>query len=189
MALKGNQGRLHQAAQELFEETLGDTTGHYPLPETASSFDVAHGREETRECFVIKDLSQLYSADCGVESWRALKCLIVLKSHTLRQGKQVQERRYYLSSASWTASEALARVRGHWSIENSQHYVLDVVFREDASRSRRGYAAQNLALIRRLALNVLNLDIGVKISKRRKRLKCLLNDSYLLNVLGLSLPL
>ena len=189
VALKGNQGRLHQAAQELFEDTLGDTTGHYPLPETASSFDVAHGREETRECFVIKDLSQLYSADCGVESWRALKCLIVLKSHTLRQGKQVQERRYYLSSASWTASEALARVRGHWSIENSQHYVLDVVFREDASRSRRGYAAQNLALIRRLALNVLNLDIGVKISKRRKRLKCLLNDSYLLNVLGLSLPL
>ena len=78
-------------------------------------------------------------------------------------------------------------MRGHWSIENQQHYVLGVVFREDASRSRRGFAASNLALIRRLALNLLNLDTSLQRSKRRKRLKALLNDRYLMSLLGLSL--
>jgi predicted transposase YbfD/YdcC len=187
VALKGNQGTLHQAAKDLFEDTLNDTKGAYPKPDRASSFDMAHGREEERVCHVLKDLSQLLVADCSVESWRDLKCLIVLESRTVRQGKESFERRYYLSSGDWTASEALARVRGHWSIENQQHYVLDVVFREDSSRTRRGFAAENLALIRRLALNLLNLDTSLKRSKRRKRLKALLNDGYLLSLLGLSL--
>ena len=64
--------------------------------------------------------------------------------------------------------------------------MLDVVFCEDSSRSRRGFAAENLGLIRRLAFNLLNLDVGLKVSKRRKRLKCLLNDAYLLSLLGVS---
>ena len=72
------------------------------------------------------------------------------------------------------------------SKKNQQHYVLDVVFREDSSRSRRGFAAENLGLIRRLALNLLNLDVGLKVSKRRKRLKCLLSNDYLLSLLGIS---
>ncbi len=186
VALKGNQGNLHQAAKDLFEDTIKNTTGTYPIPEKTSSFDVGHGREETRTCFVLKDLTQLHSADCDVESWRGLKSLIVIASSTVRQGKISSERRYYLSSAGWTAVEALARVRGHWSIENQQHYVLDVVFCEDSSRSRRGFAAENLALIRQLALNLLNLDVGLNVSKRRKRLKCLLNDEYLLSLLGVS---
>ena len=186
VALKGNQGSLHQAAQDLFEDTLGDVTGAYLKPEQASSFDVAHGREEERVCYVLKDLAQLILADCSVESWRDLRCLIVLEARTVRQGKASFERRYYLSSGDWSANEALARVRGHWSIENQQHYVLDVVFREDASRTRRGFAAENLALIRRLALNLLNQDTSLQRSKRRKRLKALLNDGYLMSLLGLS---
>ena len=188
VSLKGNQGNLHQAAQDLFLDTQNNTTGLYETPDTTSSFDVAHGREESRTCFVLKDLTQLTVADCHVESWRNLKSLIVIESSTVRQGKHSSERRFYLSSANWSAGEALARVRGHWSIENQQHYVLDVVFREDSSRSRRGFAAQNLALVRRLALNLLNLDVGLKISKRRKRLRCLLQDDYLLSVLGISVP-
>ena len=111
---------------------------------------------------------------------------MVVESTTLRQGKRSSERRFYLSSADWGAEEALVHVRGHWSIENQQHYVLDVVFREDSSRTRRGYAAENLGLIRRLALNLLNLDTTEQKSKRRKRLKALLNDAYLLSLLGLS---
>jgi predicted transposase YbfD/YdcC len=186
VALKGNQGRLHQAARDLFEDTLKNTTGVYPKPDIASSFDVAHGREEERVCYVLKDLSQLSLADCDVGSWRNLNGLVVVESTTLRGGKRSSERRFYLSSADWTAEEALAQVRGHWSIENQQHYVLDVLFREDSSRTRRGYAAENLGLIRRLALNLLNLDTTVQKSKRRKRLKALLNDAYLLSLLGLS---
>jgi predicted transposase YbfD/YdcC len=119
VALKGNQGTLHQAAKDLFEDALSDKSSH-PKPDRASSFDVAHGREEKRVCHVLKDLSQLIVADCNVESWRDLKCLIVIEAQTVRQGKESFERRYYLSSGDWTASEALARVRGDWSIENQR---------------------------------------------------------------------
>ena len=186
VALKGNQGTLHQAAQDLFKDVLKDTRNTRENPERNSSFDVGHGREEERTCYVLKDLKQLMVADCNVESWRNLKCLIVVEAKVVRQGKNSFERRYFLSSRDWTAEDALEAVRGHWSIENQQHYVLDVVFREDASRTRRGFAAENLGLIRRLALNLLNLDVGLKISKRRKRLKALLNPDYLLSLLGLS---
>lgn len=186
VALKGNQGTLHQAAQDLFEDVIKDSRNTRETPERSSSFDVGHGREEERSCYVLKDLKQLSVADCKVESWRDLKCLIVLEAKTVRQGKTSFERRYFLSSKDWTAAQALEAVRGHWSIENQQHYVLDVVFCEDASRTRRGFAAENLALIRRLALNLLNLDVGLNISKRRKRLKALLNPDYLLSLLGLS---
>ena len=186
VALKGNQGTLHQAAQDLFDDVLKDTGNTREKPEQDSSFDVRHGREEERICYVLKDLKQFESADCQVESWRNLKCLIVVEAKTFRQGKSSFERRYFLSSKDWTAEQALKGVRGHWSIENQQHYVLDVVFREDASRTRRGFAAENLALIRRLALNLLNLDVSVNISKRRKRLRALLNPDYLFSLLGLS---
>jgi predicted transposase YbfD/YdcC len=181
VALKGNQGTLHQAAQDLFEDVLKDTRNTREKPERNSSFDVGHGREEERTCYVLKDLKQLAMADCNVESWRNLKCLIVVEAKVVRQGKNSFERRYFLSSKDWTAEDALEAVRGHWSIENQQHYVLDVVFCEDASRTRRGFAAENLGLIRRLALNLLNLDVGLNISKRRKRLKALLNPDYLLS--------
>jgi hypothetical protein len=112
VALKGNQGTLHQAAKDLFEDALNDKSTH-PKPDRASSFDVAHGREEERVCHVIKDLSQLAAADCNVESWRDSKCLIVIEARTVRGGKESFERRYYLSSGDWTAEEALARVRAH----------------------------------------------------------------------------
>jgi predicted transposase YbfD/YdcC len=186
VALKGNQGTLHQAAIDLFEDVQKDTSKTREKPEVHSSFDVGHGREEERSCYVLKDLKQLELADCQVESWRNLKCLVVVEAKTIRQGKESFERRYFLSSKDWIAKQALESVRGHWSIENQQHYVLDVVFGEDSSRTRQGFAAENLGLIRRLALNLLNLDMGLIISKRRKRLKALLDSDYLLSLLGLS---
>jgi predicted transposase YbfD/YdcC len=186
VALKGNQGTLHQAAKDLFEDVLKDVNRTREKPLKDSTFDVGHGRQEGRTCYVLKDLKQLSFADCNVESWRNLTCLVVVEAITVRQGKETFERRYFLSSKDWTAKEALKEVRGHWSIENQQHYVLDVVFREDSNRTRRGFAAENLGLIRRLALNLLNLDSSVQKSKRRKRLKALLNDDYLLSLLGLS---
>ena len=64
--------------------------------------------------------------------------------------------------------------------------MLDVLFREDVSRARRGFTAQNLGLMRRLVLNLLNLDMGLNVSKRRKRLRAMLNDAYLLSLIGLS---
>jgi len=181
LALKGNQGSLYQAAQDLFDDQVA-------LLEPAQSVDVAHGREEERTCWVLADLKQLQLADCKVQDWLGLKSILVVEAKTLRQGKQTQEKRFYLSSLDSSPHQALPLVRGHWSIENQQHYVLDVTFREDSNRTRKGYAAQNLALVRRLVVNLLNLDTSLKISKRRKRFRALLNDQYLCSLIGLPLP-
>ena len=141
--------------------------------------DVIHGREETRSCWLIKNLDYL-----GAHTWPQLRTIIVIEAKVLRQGKLSSQRRFFLSSHDYTAQQALKRVRSHWSIENQQHYPLDVLFHEDASRTRRGFAAQNLASLRRLVLNLLNLDTQIHISKRRKRLKALLDDDYMLKLLG-----
>jgi predicted transposase YbfD/YdcC len=155
-------------------------------PTKHSSFDVAHGRQETRVCYVLKDLSQLEMADCGFENWTGLNSLIAVEATRVSKGKETFETRYFLTSADWDAETALKRVRGHWSIENQEHYVLDMVFHEDANRTRKGYSAQNLAVMRRLSLNLLNLNLQKRTSKRLKRLRALLDDDYLLELLGLN---
>ena len=194
LGLKGNQATLHQAAQDLFEDTLKTSSAQ----DYAESFDVGHGRQEERKCWVLKDLRQFELADCRVETWVGLKSVIVIEAVTTRKGKISSDRRYYLSSLDCSPEQGLSFTRGHWSIENQatmpvgafygqeEHYVLDVLFREDVSRARRGFAAQNLGLMRRLVLNLLNLDMGLNVSKRRKRLRAMLNDAYLLSLIGLS---
>ena len=176
LGLKANQGKLFEDVKWLFDYSIKEAM---PM-DKAESFDVAHGREETRTCWLIQHLTYL-----DPHPWPHLKSVIVIGTQVLRQGKLSSQRRFFLSSRAYTAEQALARVRGHWSTENQQHYPLDVLFHEDASRTRRGFAAQNLATLRRLALNLLNLDAQTKISKRRKRLKALLDDDYMLSLLGL----
>ena len=176
LGLKANQGNLFDDVTWLFDYHLKEAI---PMAK-AESFDVAHGREETRTCWLTQNLDYL-----DQHHWPQLRAVIVVESHTVRQGKQQSQRRFFLSSHNYTAEQAMKRVRSHWSIENQQHYPLDVLFHEDASRTRRGFAAQNLATLRRLALNLLNLDTHTEISKRRKRLRALLDDDYLLSLLGL----
>ena len=76
-------------------------------------------------------------------------------------------------------------VRGHWGVENPLHWSLDVTFGEDQSRARTKYAAQNLATLRRIALNTLKMDLSKKIPIRRKKMLAALDDSYLKTILGL----
>lgn len=90
--------------------------------------------------------------------------------------------RYYLSSLKLDAVEALAVVRRHWGIENEVHWVLDVAFAEDRSRARSGEAPLNLAILRRLALNLLRRE-GSKGGIKRKRFRAALDDAFLLTVL------
>lgn len=172
LSLKANQGKLFEDANWLFEQQR-DTLCSF------ESFDVAHGREETRQVWVMPELSYLEA-----QAWSGLQSLIVVESDTSRQGKTTTNRRFFLSSQLFTPQAALSRVRAHWSIENQQHYPLDLIWREDSSRTRTGFAAQNLAGLRRFALNLLNLDDS-GLSRRRKRLKALLDDNYLLKLLGL----
>lgn len=181
LSLKANHGLLFDEVSWLFDYCLQESVAL----DTVATFDVAHGRQESRTCWLLQDFSYLEQATCGLAAWAQLSSVIVVDSQVLREGKQSYQRRFFLTSHSFSASEALSRVRKHWSIENQQHYPLDVLFHEDASRTRKGFAAQNLASLRRLALNLINLDTSFTGSKRRKRFKALLDDNYLLSLLGL----
>jgi predicted transposase YbfD/YdcC len=184
LTLKANHGKLYEEVAWLFNYNLEQQV---TLPQ-ADTFDVQHGRQETRRCWLINDFRYLHMTDCHLTTWKNLATIVVIESITLRQGKEYKDRRFFLTSLNEDAQTLLDRVRKHWSIENQQHYPLDVTFNEDRNRTRRGFAAQNLAALRRLALNLLNLDEDKKRSKRRKRLKALLDDAYVLQLLGISLP-
>ena len=94
------------------------------------------------------------------------------------------ERRYYISDLDGQDAKAmLGYVRGHWGIENKLHWSLDVTFREDGLRQRKGHSAENLSRIRRLALNLLRQDKSVKVGAKAKRLKACLEEEYLLQIL------
>ena len=100
------------------------------------------------------------------------------------KGQTSVEQRYYISSLGVDVKRLREAIRGHWSIENSFHWVLDVVMREDDSRVREGEAAENLAIIRRLALNLLQQEKTLKRGVKTKRLKAALDESYLLKILN-----
>jgi predicted transposase YbfD/YdcC len=185
LSLKANHGKMYNEATWLFNYNLEQQV----MMAQTETFDVKHGRQETRQCWLINDFSYLQTTDCDLTTWKDLATIVVVESTTLRQGKEQKDRRFFLTSLQEDAQTLLDRVRKHWSIENQQHYPLDVTFNEDRNRTRKGFAAQNLAALRRLVLNLLNLDHDKKLSKRRKRLKALLDDAYLLKLLGISLQI
>jgi predicted transposase YbfD/YdcC len=100
-----------------------------------------------------------------------------------KNGNTSLERRYYLSSLSLKAKELAHIIRGHWAIENQLHWILDVQFDEDNSRIRKDNAPENLAIIRRIALNLLNQEKTVKTGIKSKRSKAGWDNDYLLKVL------
>ena len=110
-----------------------------------------------------------------------------IESHTtLSNGQIRQETRYYLSSLPPDAAQHLELSRAHWAIENSCHWVLDVIFDEDACRVRRDHGAENMALMRRITLNLIRTDTS-KGSVKLKRHRAAWNDDFLAQLLGLQL--
>jgi predicted transposase YbfD/YdcC len=105
-------------------------------------------------------------------------------THRVVEGVESIECRYYIGSFVGTAQEYLSAIRGHWGIENSLHWVLDVVFREDDSRHHAGNSGENLALLRRLAISLLKQEESSKDSLKTKRLRCGWDNEYLAKVLA-----
>ncbi len=115
--------------------------------------------------------------------WQGLRSMGVVEASRTVGKQYTVERRYYISSLPADAERLAEAVRGHWHIENQVHWVLDVAFREDDSRIRMGHAAENMAVVRRIALNLLKQDTSVKLGLANKRLRAGWDEHYLLKIL------
>jgi predicted transposase YbfD/YdcC len=172
LALKGNQGTAFTEVKSFLDEAIARQETHLVTLETT---DKEHGRLEVRRYWQTEKLE--WFADR--KEWEGLKSVGVVEARRTMGGKESVERRYYLSSLSKDAQRFAKAVRGHWGVENSLHWVLDVVFGEDNSRARSGYAAENLAATRRLAINLLRRDKTCKRSLKGKLMRAAIDPDYL----------
>lgn len=140
-----------------------------------------HGRLETRICSVIQNLRWLGQP----QDWTALKSVVKIETicEEITTGKRSEQTRFYISSLDKPAEYFNKAIRAHWGIENSLHYILDVAFSEDHCRIRMGNADQNMAIIRKITLNLLKNDTSVKLGIRNKRFKAGWDRDYLLKIL------
>jgi len=190
LALKGNQETVHQEVKDFLDATVAEQQKPRPrgakLSEAAArlatmqTVEKDHGRLETRRYYQSTELA--WFAD--LKEWEGLKSVGMVESIREVDGKATLERRYYLSSLPLNVELFARAVRGHWSVENKLHWVMDVCFREDQSRARAGYAAENLATLRRLALNLLKNEKTKKRGIRGKQLNAGWDHAYLLRLLG-----
>lgn len=112
--------------------------------------DTGHGRIETRKCSILP--ANAYLMDETLEAWKGLSTIIKIEAVRELKDKTTHETRYYISDETETkAAYYAALVRGHWSIENQLHWHMDITFREDACRARKGFASQNLSVLRKVA--------------------------------------
>lgn len=181
LALKANQPTLHDAVELLFAEgqTHGFVTGHHDYRRTV---DKAHGRIEVRQVWTVDDPDVLAYLHHDA-AWPNLRSIGMVVAERQIGDQRSREARYYLSSLPSDAAALGDAVRGHWGSENRLHWVLDIAFREDESRVRHGHADQNLAVLRRLALNLLRQETTTRLGIKAKRLKAGWDHAYLHQIL------
>jgi len=178
LALKANQPALHEQVEHLF--TI------QPPDEVDEQVDAGHGRVETRKCSLITDFKWFEEA----EEWQGLKSIAKIERtrYIKLDGTTTTQTSYYISSLDGDAEKINLAVRAHWGIENSLHWCLDVIFDEDRSRIRKGNAAQNFSLIKKIVLNMLRNENSPKYKKaslRLKRKRCTWSAEYMELVMGL----
>ena len=178
LALKGNQEGLRSEVEAFFEAVVNERTFGYEIGQ-CETVDGEHGRIETRRYWQVSAPEYMKEK----AAWPGLVSVGMVESKREMKGKVSEERRYYVSSLSVDVKRFSEAVRGHWSVENSLRWILDVVFREDDSRVRVGHAAENFGLLRRLAVNLLQQEKSLKRGVKTKRLKAALDEGYLLKVL------
>ena len=175
LALKGNQGTLHQAVIEAIDERL---EGELPEGCERTTVERGHGREESRTYL------QLPAPDGlpGRGEWKGLNSVGVVTSRRVRDGAEAVEVRYYISSLGVEVDRFARAARSHWGIENGCHWSLDLTFREDESRLRERRIAENFAWLNRFALSLLKQHPGRQ-SLIMKRRSCGWSDAFLMEVI------
>ncbi|MCB1781593.1 MAG: ISAs1 family transposase, partial [Candidatus Competibacteraceae bacterium] len=173
LALKENHPTLCEDVQLWLDTEVAQ--GRLPVQETVEK---DHGRIEIRRYALSRQIDWLDAKP----HWAGLQALGRVESIRIIGDQISTEHRYFLCSLT-DPERFAASVRGHWGIENQQHWVLDVQFGEDACRTRNDHSAENLALIRRIALNVLRHNGPPRDRIRRRKLRAALNDDYRLRLL------
>lgn len=161
LALKGNQPEMNERVAGSF--TYLKIAGEHTME------GKSHGREETRTCSVITDLSNILDKD----KWAGLKSIVRIQTRIkdVKAGTVSKETRYYLTSLEADAQYINHSIRAHWSVENQLHWTLDVAFGDDASRKQKDNAAQNFSILNRIGLNIIKnakvSSMGVKGHRKR----------------------
>lgn len=180
LPVKENQPRLLDSLQLLFddpEEMRWVECDHH------RTVDKGHGRIEIRECWTSSDPEYLRHIATLAE-WKGLRSIAVVQAVRRLGEETTTTRRYFISSLESDAKQLLLAVRTHWGIENKVHWVLDIAFREDDCRIRKGNGAENFAVLRHIALNLLRREKTAKRSLKGKRMKAAWDKDYLLKVLA-----
>jgi predicted transposase YbfD/YdcC len=186
LAVKDNQPKLAAAVTAVFETALADPAFAASCHETR---DKGHGRIDVRRCWTLG-----INAECGspFDQWAGLAAIVRIEAERTVGGKTSRECRYYITSCSNSSpADALAAARSHWGIENQLHWVLDVGFREDDCRVRAGYAAENFAVVRHFAVNLIRaapspVRTHPKAGVESRRMFAAWNDQYLFRLFGIN---
>ncbi len=179
LGLKGNQGTMHDEVKLLIDDAVEHDFAHMPY-DFHETVEGDHGRIEHRKVWCTHEVEWFKEKD----QWPGLRSFVMVESQRTVGDKTTCERRYFISSLDGTnAKRAGHAIRSHWGIENSVHWILDVAFDEDRCRVRQANAAQNISLLRRLALNMLKNESTLNVGIKTKRLRAGWDEQYLLNVL------
>jgi predicted transposase YbfD/YdcC len=182
LAVKENQGKLYEDVQDLFAGA--DEVAFREVPhDFEREVTKDHGRLEIRECWILSAPEYLEYVR-RVEAWKNLRSIVRICTEVRHEQTMLsRETRYFISSLAGSAQDMIHAVRGHWGIENGLHWVLDVTFREDDSRVRKENAPENFAVLRHIALNVLNRARKGKDSIKTMRLRAGWDETYLAKLL------
>ena len=178
LALKGSQGNLREYVQDYLttameHDFLGVAHDYFEMT------DGGHGRVEIRRHWTIEEFGDFP----GKAAWKDLRTIVMVESERHIGGKVTKDRRYYIASLMADTKQFASCVRAHWGVENGLHWSLHVNFREDDCRVRKGYASENFATIRHIALNLLKKDKSFKGGLKTKRLRAGWVHDYLLKIL------
>jgi len=179
LALKGNQGTLSEDVELFFAEQKARKFKDAAVSRH-QTLEKSHGRIETRTYAAVGEIDWLKER----HDWDGLESIVMVESiREIIGGKTERETRFYISSLAANAEIQGEAIRSHWGVENSHHWVMDMVFRDDECRIRKANAPANFAVIKHIASNLLRRGSG-KHSLRVKRRLAAWNDNYLANLIA-----